>query len=567
MSSGDNSDKLQKMTLNPNAFTFVPGRNVGAPVFVPGGFTAPAPAPTAETSPPAAEEAEVEDDWDNDDDEVEETQPEPEQQVEKEPVEEKEETKRPETPPAKPEETEEEKEEEEEEKTEPEQTVEEEEEEDEEETEPEVTKNYVNIVFIGHVDAGKSTMSGQILKLTGMVDQRTLEKYERESKEKNRESWALSWCIDTNDEERDKGKTVEYGKAFFETENKHFTILDAPGHKSFVPSMIEGASQADFAILIISARRGEFETGFEKGGQTREHVMLVKTQGIKRLIIAINKMDDPTVEWDKTRYDEIVGKLSPWLMKQVGYRKDAVHFIPVSGFSGANVVEPDYAKHPWYKGPSLIKYLDQLPAVERKDDGAVRFCIAQKYKDMGQVVMGKLETGKLTKGKKLILMPNQTKVKVAAIEFEDNPVKSAVAGQNLKIRLEGIENDDEVKKGYVLCDVGQECQRSTTFDGLMQIQEYKSIISEGFTAILHLHTAVEEVKIERLLAKRNKKTKKLEKFQGAKFLKQGDQGVCRFKLTNMVAMDKADDFPSMGRFNIRDEGKTIAMGVIKKIIE
>jgi len=162
-------------------------------------------------------------------------------------------------------------------------------------------KEHVNVVFIGHVDAGKSTIGGQIMYLTGMVDKRTLEKYEREAKEKNRETWYLSWCMDTNAEERDKGKTVEVGRGFFETEKKHFTILDAPGHKSFVPNMIGGASQADLAVLVISARKGEFETGFERGGQTREHAMLVKTAGVKHMVVLINKMDDPTVKWDKAR--------------------------------------------------------------------------------------------------------------------------------------------------------------------------------------------------------------------------------------------------------------------------
>ena len=163
-------------------------------------------------------------------------------------------------------------------------------------------KEHVNMVFIGHVDAGKSTIGGQIQKLTGMVDARTLEKYEREAKEKNRETWYLSWCMDTNQEERDKGKTVEVGRAYFETDTKHFTILDAPGHKSFVPNMISGAAQADLAVLVISARKGEFETGFERGGQTREHAMLVKTAGVKHLVVLINKMDDPTVKWSEERY-------------------------------------------------------------------------------------------------------------------------------------------------------------------------------------------------------------------------------------------------------------------------
>jgi len=232
-----------------------------------------------------------------------------------------------------------------------------------------------------------------------------------------------------------------------------------------------------------------------------------------------------------------------------------------------NVKDSDVKKHPFYTGPSLINYLDQLPAVDRNTSGPVRFCIAQKYKDMGHIVMGKLETGRLAKGKKLIVMPNGSKVKVAQIDFEENPIKVGVAGMNLKIRLEGVENDEQLQKGFVLCDAGKECHKGTVFDARVAIQEYRSIISEGFSAIMHLHTAVEEVKIERLLGKFNKKTKKMEKFSGAKFLKQGDQGICRFRLDNMVAMDKAEDFPAMGRFTIRDEGKTIAMGVIKKIIE
>ncbi|KAJ3495896.1 hypothetical protein NLJ89_g10562 [Agrocybe chaxingu] len=199
------------------------------------------------------------------------------------------------------------------------------------------SKEHLNIVFIGHVDAGKSTMGGNLLFITGTVDKRTMEKYEREAKEAGRESWYLSWALDSTPQERSKGKTVEVGRAYFETNQRRYTILDAPGHKTFVPSMISGAAQADIAILVISARKGEFETGFERGGQTREHIMLVKTAGVAKVVIAINKMDDPTVNWDKARYDEIKDKLTPFV-KAAGFNpKTDVTFLPVSAQTGLNL--------------------------------------------------------------------------------------------------------------------------------------------------------------------------------------------------------------------------------------
>ena len=180
-------------------------------------------------------------------------------------------------------------------------------------------------------------MGGNILFLSGTVDKRTMEKYEREAKEAGRETWYLSWALDSTPQERSKGKTVEVGRAYFETAARRYTILDAPGHKTFVPSMISGAAQADVALLVISARKGEFETGFEKGGQTREHIMLVKTAGVNKVIVVINKMDDSTVRWDKARYEEIKEKLTPFV-RGAGFNvKTDVSWIPVSAYTGANL--------------------------------------------------------------------------------------------------------------------------------------------------------------------------------------------------------------------------------------
>ena len=198
-------------------------------------------------------------------------------------------------------------------------------------------REHINIVFIGHVDAGKSTLSGSILFITDRVDKRTIERFEREAKERNRDSWFLAFIMDTSDEERAKGKTVEVGRAHFDTAVKRYTILDAPGHKNYVPNMISGAAQADVGCLVLSARKGEFETGFERGGQTREHAMLCKTLGVEHLMVVVNKMDDPTVEWDETRFTDIKAKLTPYLKKS-GYKvKKNVYFIPISGIAGSNV--------------------------------------------------------------------------------------------------------------------------------------------------------------------------------------------------------------------------------------
>ena len=193
-------------------------------------------------------------------------------------------------------------------------------------------------------------MGGNILYLSGMVDKRTMEKYEREAKEAGRDSWYLSWALDSTPQERAKGKTVEVGRAYFETSNRRYTILDAPGHKTFVPSMISGAAQADVAVLVISARKGEFETGFEKGGQTREHIMLVKTAGVSKVVCVINKMDEATVNWEKARYDEIKDKLTPFIKAAGFIIKNDVTFIPVSAYTGVNLKDRvTKSVAPWYE--------------------------------------------------------------------------------------------------------------------------------------------------------------------------------------------------------------------------
>ncbi|KAL1937758.1 hypothetical protein VTO73DRAFT_12911 [Trametes versicolor] len=428
-------------------------------------------------------------------------------------------------------------------------------------------KEHLNIVFIGHVDAGKSTMGGNILYLSGMVDKRTMEKYEREAKEAGRDSWYLSWALDSTPQERAKGKTVEVGRAYFETDSRRYTILDAPGHKTFVPSMISGAAQADIAILVISARKGEFETGFEKGGQTREHIMLVKTAGVSKVIVVINKMDEPTVQWSKVRYDEIKDKLTPFI-KAAGFNiKTDVTFIPVSAYTGANLKDR-VAKGvaDWWDGPALLEHLDTMPMVDRKLNAPLMMPVSEKYKDMGTIIVGKIESGHIRKGDSLLLMPNKNIVEVAAIHNEmEDEITSAMCGDNVRIRVRGVD-DEDISPGFVLTSPTNPIHAVRQFEAQLAILDHKSIICAGYSAVMHCHTLAEEVTLAALLHYFDKATGRKSK-KPPQFAKRGQKIVALIETTEPVCVERFVDYPQLGRFTLRDEGKTVAIGKITKLVD
>nr|XP_028959924.1 eukaryotic peptide chain release factor GTP-binding subunit ERF3A-like isoform X3 [Malus domestica] len=424
-------------------------------------------------------------------------------------------------------------------------------------------KRHLNVVFIGHVDAGKSTTGGQILFLSGQVDDRTIQKYEKEAKDKSRESWYMAYIMDTNEEERVKGKTVEVGRAHFETETSRFTILDAPGHKSYVPNMISGASQADIGVLVISARKGEFETGYERGGQTREHVQLAKTLGVSKMLVVVNKMDEPTVNWSKERYDEIVTKMIPFL-KASGYNvKKDVQFLPISGLMGTNMkTRLDKSVCSWWDGPCLFEALDSIEVPLRDPKGPFRMPIIDKFKDMGTVVMGKVESGSVREGDSLFVMPNKVPVKAVAIYIDEDRVKRAGPGENLRVRLSGID-DEDILSGFVVSSVAKPIPAVTEFFAQLQILELldNAILTAGYKAVLHIHSIVEECEIIELVSQIDTKTKKPMK-KHIRFVKNGAIVVCKIQVSNTICIEKFADFPQLGRFTLRTEGKTIAVGKV-----
>ena len=430
-------------------------------------------------------------------------------------------------------------------------------------------KEHVNVIFLGHVDAGKSTLGGSILYATGMVDERTMDKYKKEAKDAGRETWYLSWALDLTKEERSKGKTVEVGRGFFETERRRYSILDAPGHKNFVPNMIGGASQADVGILVISARKGEYETGFEKGGQTREHAMLAKTQGVNKLCIVVNKMDDPTVEWSKARYEECTKKLTIFL-KGLGYNpKTDLEFMPISAQTTVGIkdrVSKEVA--PWHDGPSLLEFLDSMQSLERKVNAPFMMPVAAKYREMGTMIEGKIESGVLKKGIQYMMMPSREMTQLSALYGEgEDEIEGAVCGEQIRAKLRSIEEED-VMQGFVLCSPKRPVHCVSAFEAQIVLLELRTILSAGFNCVMHVHAATEEVTFADLLHKLEKGTNRKSKKKPG-FATKGMSIIARLQViggAGSVCVERFEDYPQLGRFTLRDQGQSIAIGKITKLI-
>nr|XP_027201283.1 eukaryotic peptide chain release factor GTP-binding subunit-like [Dermatophagoides pteronyssinus] len=433
----------------------------------------------------------------------------------------------------------------------------------------------ITLIFMGHVDAGKSTTCGYILVETGQVDQRSLEKYEKEAIENNRSSWYYAYIMDINEEEREKGKTTEVGQAKFDIGDRRFAILDAPGHKSFVPEMVGGAAQADVGILIVSARRGEFEAGFENGGQTQEHALLAKTLGVNSLIVAVNKMDEPSVAWSEERYEAIVQKLTSFLRSN-GYNvKTDVFFLPITGLSGDNIkLNPGVKSNPnyspaaeWCKDkPTLFELLSSLPLPARNPSAPLRVTLSGGYRGGSLMLVGKVVAGTVVSGQSALLMPGNVPVKVNAVVIDGEEFTHGKPGEHVELKVSGAD-DSRVSRGQVLCGLEHPVpvsDRVVVQFFLVDALEHKPLFTAGYRAIFHIHTAVVECEIELLLETLSKASKAVTK--KPKFAKVGMIVKAVLRLDAPQPLEPFVETPILGRFTIRDEAKTVAIGKITKVL-
>ncbi|KAH1173064.1 hypothetical protein KIL84_016903 [Mauremys mutica] len=427
-------------------------------------------------------------------------------------------------------------------------------------------KQLLNLVVIGHVDAGKSTLMGHLLYLLGNVNKRTMHKYEQESKKAGKASFAYAWVLDETGEERERGVTMDVGMTKFETKTKVITLMDAPGHKDFIPNMITGAAQADVAILVVDASRGEFEAGFETGGQTREHGLLVRSLGVTQLAVAVNKMDQ--VNWQQERFQEITSKLGQFL-KQAGFKESDVAYIPTSGLGGENLVTSCQSSEltEWYKGKCLLEQIDSFKPPQRSVDKPFRLCVSDVFKDQGSgfCVTGKIEAGYIQTGDRLLAMPPNETCTAKGITLHDEPVDWAAAGDHVSLTLTGMDII-KINVGCIFCGLKEPIKACTRFRARVLIFNIDVPITKGFPVLLHYQTVSEPATIRRLLSILHKSTGEVTK-KKPKVLTKGQNALIELQTQRPVALELYKDFKELGRFMLRYSGSTIAAGVVTEIKE
>ncbi|MEM2394216.1 MAG: translation elongation factor EF-1 subunit alpha [Candidatus Bathyarchaeia archaeon] len=424
-------------------------------------------------------------------------------------------------------------------------------------------KPHLNLVIIGHVDHGKSTTTGHLLYLAGAVDERTVKTYEEEAKKLGKETFKYAWILDNLKEERERGLTIDLRFLKFETKKYYFTIIDAPGHRDFVKNMITGASQADGAILFVSAKRGEFEAGIGPGGQTREHAFLAFTLGVNQLVVAVNKMDDPTVNWSQERYNEIKNEVGR-MLRMVGYKVDKIHFVPVSGWTGDNLVKQS-DKMPWYKGPTLIDALDTFEVPPKPVNKPLRIPIQDVYSitGVGTVPVGRVETGVLKEGDTVIFMPANKQGEVKSIEMHHTRIPKAEPGDNIGFNVRGIAKTD-IRRGDVCGHVTNPPTVAKEFIGQIIVIYHPTALAAGYTPVLHYHTGQVACRFAELIKKIDPRTGNVVE-EKPTFLKTGDAALVRMEPLRPIAIEVYSEFPELGRFAVRDMGTTIAAGIVKEI--
>jgi len=421
-------------------------------------------------------------------------------------------------------------------------------------------KPTINVVFVGHVDHGKSTCIGRLMYDAGLLPEQQLKKLKEEAEKHGKVGFEFAYFMDNIKEERERGVTIDLSYKKLITQKYEVTIIDAPGHKDFVKNMITGASQADAAFLVVAA-----DAGVQP--QTKEHLWLLRTMGVEQIAVAINKMD--TVNYDEAKFNKVKEELSD-LLRTVGVKVENVQFLAVSGLKGDNIVKKS-ENMPWYKGPTILEQFDNFSEPQKPTDLPLRMPIQDVYEitGVGTVPVGKIETGIMKPGQKVIILPGRTgkgvEGEIKTIEAHHEQLPQAEAGDNVGVNIRGVGKKD-VARGDVICAADKPATIVEEFTAQIAVINHPTVIAKGYTPVFHVHTAQVPCRFEELVSKLDPKTGQVAQ-ENPDFLKNGDVAIVKIKPMGNLVLEKQKDNPHMSRFAIRDAGATVAAGVCIDLVE
>ncbi len=416
-------------------------------------------------------------------------------------------------------------------------------------------KPHLNLVTIGHVDHGKSTLVGRLLYDTGNLSDVELRKLKDLAKELKKETFEFAFVMDKLKEERERGVTIDIMHQRFDTPKFYFTIIDAPGHRDFVKNMITGTSQADGAILVVSAKDGVQD-------QTKEHAYLARVLGVGQMVVAINKMD--AVNYEEATFNKTKEEVTK-LLRGVGFKVDEIPFVPTSGYVGDNVAKKS-DKIAWYKGPTLVEALDLFKVPDQPVDKPLRLPIQDVYSitGVGTVPVGRIETGILRVNDKIMFMPSKTQGEVKSIEMHHEQVQEARPGDNIGFNVRGVGKKD-IKRGDVACHPDKLAKPVKEFTAQIIVLNHPSVISKGYTPVFHVHTAQIACTVTEIVKKLDPKTGATAQ-ENPDYIKTGDAAVIKVKPTKAIIIEKQSEMPELARFAIRDMGQTVAAGICLDVV-
>ncbi|RMF55154.1 translation elongation factor EF-1 subunit alpha [Candidatus Woesearchaeota archaeon] len=421
-------------------------------------------------------------------------------------------------------------------------------------------KTHINLVFIGHVDHGKSTTVGRLLFDTKNIDEQTLRKLKDKAEELGKGGFEFAFVMDNLKEERERGVTIDLSHKKFETDKYYFTIIDAPGHKDFIKNMITGAAQADAGVLVVAANDGVM-------AQTKEHMFLAKTLGVNQLIIAVNKMD--MKDYDEGVFNKIKEDVTK-LLKTVGYDPEKIPFVPIAALPGENVAKKS-EKMPWYNGKCLLETMDDLNPPEKPVDLPLRLPIQDVYNitGIGVVPVGRVETGIMKVGDKVTIVPGRegkgVSGEVKSIEMHHEQMQQAEPGDNVGFNVRGIGKND-IARGDVLGHSDNVPTIATEFTAQIVVLNHPSVITVGYTPVFHIHTAQVACQITEITSKLDPATGQVVQ-EKPDFIKNGDAAIVKIKPTQPLVIEKQKDIPHMARFAVRDSGQTVAAGMCIDLVK